>query len=232
MKRFYQNAHVAPVEQGFAVLLDNKQIKTPAQNHLVVITQALASEIAREWNTQGEKINHAAMLLTKFANSAIDGVAIKMQDVREDIVSYAHTDLLLYRADEPQALRERQARGYDPILEWLRGQGINFASTVGVMPVQQRAESLEALRQSLKKYDAFSLAALSSITALTGSACLALAVAEDFLSPEAVWDAAHIDEDFQIEKWGRDEEATLRRANRWKEMDAACRMLALAREPA
>lgn len=233
MHKFYASATTSPIASGgFGIFLDGKPLKTPLRSDFIVPSGALADVVAEEWNRQGEKINSASMLLTKFVNSTIDGVAKKMNDVRGDISSYAKTDLLFYRAAQPQALRERQERAWGPILAWLQRQGIAFKVTQGLMPVDQPQASLAALDKILEKFDAFALAAVASITTLTGSACLAFAVAEDLLEPEAAWDAAHIDEDFQVEQWGRDDEATARRAEKWKEMEAAARLLALVKEPA
>jgi chaperone required for assembly of F1-ATPase len=232
MKRFYSAAAIGERSEGYAVLLDYKPLQTPLHSEFIVPYRGLAEAVAEEWNAQGERINPASMWLTKFVNSTIDGVAKRMDDVKRDILNYAQTDLLFYRAEAPDELYERQVRAYDPILEWLRGRGIAFKATRGVMPLKQQPESLEAFHRALSAYEPFTLAAIASITALTGSACLGLAVAEDYLSAEAAWDAAHIDEDFQIEQWGRDDEATARRALKWKEMEAAARLLALVKEPA
>jgi chaperone required for assembly of F1-ATPase len=232
VKRFYQQAIAKSCGRDFSILLDGKPLKTPLQDDFVVPNAELAEAIAAEWAAQPEKINPASMLLTKFVNSTIDGIAKKMDDVRRDILSYAQTDLLFYRALEPQALQARQARAWDPILDWLKARNIDFNATKGVMPLKQPEKSLAALHEALMPFEPFTLAAIASITALTGSACLAYAVAEDYLSAEAAWDAAHIDEDFQIEQWGRDDEATARRAGRLKEMEAAARLLALVKEPA
>lgn len=232
MKRFYKEAAITSHEDNYGIALDGKPLKTPLLSDFVVPYHELAEAIAAEWNAQAEKINPALMLLTKFVNSTIDGVARKMDDVRRDILSYAQTDLLFYRAAEPQALQERQARAWDPILHWLRARGVDFNATKGMMPVKQPEQSLAAFHEALMPFEPFTLAAIASITALTGSACLAYAVAGDYLSAEAAWDAAHIDEDFQIEQWGRDDEATARRALKWKEMEAAARLLALVKEPA
>ncbi len=230
MKKFYQRADIESIENGYIVCLDGRPLKTPARNDFTVPYCALAEAIAAEWNAQGEKIVPSTMLLTGFVNSIIDGVAKKMEDVRHDILSYAKTDLLFYRAGEPEALRERQSRAYDPILAWLRQSGIDFHATQGLMPIAQSDASLDALHKKIETYDPYTLAALASMTSLTGSACLGLAVIEGYLAAEAAWDAAYIDEDFQNERWGKDEEAMARRAARWKEMEAAARLLALVKE--
>jgi chaperone required for assembly of F1-ATPase len=232
MKKFYVEAGIHKVSEGFAVLLDKRPLKTPLGVDFAIPYSALAEAVAEEWNAQGDKINPSSMLLTKFVNSTIDGVAKKMDDVRRDILSFAKTDLLFYRAESPKSLQERQARAYDPILTWLKSRGIDFHVTKGVMPIKQPESSLSAFYDLLKPFNPFALAAITSMTTLTGSACLGLSVAEGYLSVEAAWDAAHIDEDWTIEQWGRDDEATLKRAEKWKEMEGAARLLALVKEPA
>lgn len=227
MKRFFTTASTASVETGFSVLLDGKPVKTPAQYALIVPSRSLAEAIAAEWNAQREKIEPATMLLMKFANTVIDGVAGKMDKVRDSIASYTGTDLLFYLAEGPDDLVARQNRAWQPVLAWLRKQGMDFKTTQGVIHIPQAQTSLAALAEKIKTYDPFTLAALSSMTTLTGSACLSLAVIEDFLSVEAAWDAAHLDEDWQIEQWGPDDEITTKRSEKWKEMEAAARMLAL-----
>ena len=63
------------------------------------------------------------------------------------------------------------------------------------------------------------------VTTLTGSALIALALAEQELDVEAAWTAAHVDEDWNMEQWGRDEIALERRAARRAEFDAAALVL-------
>jgi chaperone required for assembly of F1-ATPase len=163
------------------------------------------------------------MPLTRLLNSAIDGVSRTMDETRAEILKYAGSDLLCYRAEEPEALAERQRLAFDPILAWAAETlGARFRLGAGVMHVEQPPESIEAVRRALEDFDdPVALAALSAMTTLTGSALLALAIARGFLSPEVAWQAAHVDEDFQAERWGADSEAMARREARWREMEAA-----------
>jgi len=163
------------------------------------------------------------MPLTRLLNSAIDGVALTMAETRADILGYAGSDLLCYRAEEPEALAERQRLAFDPVLAWAaESLGARFHLTAGLMHVAQPDAALAEIAAALDAYDdPVALAALSAMTTLTGSALLGLAVARGFLSAEAAWRAAHVDEDFQAERWGADSEAMARREARRREFEAA-----------
>jgi chaperone required for assembly of F1-ATPase len=229
-RRFYKEAGVAERDGGYALTLDGRMARTPGKALIEVPSRALADGLAAEWNGQGERIDPAAMPLTRIVNSTIDGVAKEAHAVADEIVRYAGSDLLCYRAETPETLVARQVEAWDPILGWLAselGSPLNHAE--GIRYTEQPPESLAAIRAEVEKYDPFRLAALHVITTLTGSAVLALAVARGRLEPEAAWSAGHLDEDFQIEKWGNDEIAQLRRAARWRDMDAAARILAWMR---
>jgi chaperone required for assembly of F1-ATPase len=233
-KRFYAAATIAPPDAGSAdgwrVLLDGKAMRTPAKSLLTLPARALAEAIAAEWEAQGEHVDPATMPLTRLANSAIDGVRGREAAVREDIVSYAGSDLVCYRAPEPEALARQQAEQWDPILAWSRETlGATFVVAEGIMPVVQPDAAKAAVARALVGYDAFALAALHVMTTLTGSALLALAHALGRLGLEQGWEAAHIDEDWQISTWGEDELAQARRERRRLDMQAASRMLELLR---
>jgi chaperone required for assembly of F1-ATPase len=188
-------------------------------------------EVAAEWERQSDTIDPTDMPLTRLLNSAIDGVAHTMAETRADILSYAGSDLLCYRAEEPDTLVARQAHAFDPVLRWAaESLGARFNVTTGVMHVAQPPEALAAIGAALDAYDdPVALAALSVMTTLTGSALLALAVARGLLSPENAWRAAHVDEDFQAERWGADAEAMARREARRREFEAAAIVVALMR---
>jgi len=213
---------------GYRVLLDGKPVRTPAKALLALPTRALAEAVAGEWEAQQELIDPAAMPLTRLANSAIDGVREREAEVRADMVRYAGSDLLCYRATEPEELVRRQAELWDPVLAWGReALGARLEVAKGLMPVTQPEAAQRAVGRALDGEDAFALAALHVMTTLTGSALLALAHAQGRLTVEQAWAAAHVDEDWQIGTWGRDAEAAARRQRRWSEMQAASRMLAL-----
>ena len=230
-KRFYATAGAEARDSGFALTLDGRAARTPGKRPLAFPTQALAEAVAREWAAQGELIDPRTMPLTRLVNSAIDGVASTMEATRADMAGYAGTDLLCYRAASPEALAALQAAAHDPVLDWAHeALGARFVVTQSVMHVRQPDSTLAVVRAALEAVeDPFALAALHVQTTLTGSVILALAVAHGRLNPDEAWRAAHVDEDFQISQWGEDDEAMIRRAARWLEMQAAAQMLLLAR---
>jgi chaperone required for assembly of F1-ATPase len=227
-KRFYKDVSVKDEGGGAALLLDGKAVRTPGKAKLVLPTRALAGAVAEEWRAQGEHIDPVTMPLTKLANSAIDGVAGREPDVIGDIVRHAASDLLCYRAHAPQGLAETQAEHWDQVLAWAKDAlGAPLVLSQGVVHVAQPKASLDRLEGAIRGRDPFTLAALHVMTALTGSALLALAVALGQMTPEQAWQAAHVDEDWQISQWGEDAEAADRRQNRWRDFAAAARLLKL-----
>ena len=227
-KRFYKDVSVVKAENGYSIQLDGRPVRTPKKLPLIVPTRPLADAIAEEWVAQTERIDPAMMPLSKLAITAIDGVTGSMDEVAADIVRFAGSDLLCYRAEAPAALAEAQALAWDPILRWVEAEtGARFLLAEGVMPVTQGREALSRFGDLVAPFDAYALTALHVMTTLTGSAFLALAAAKGRLSAEEAWSAAHIDEDWQIARWGVDVEAADRRARRHAEMLAASRFLGL-----
>lgn len=233
MKRFYKTVSVAAAsgdsgEEEHRILLDGRPMRTPAKAVLAVPSRALAEAIAAEWDAQREEIDPASMPLTRLVNSTLDGVHGRECDVRAEIAKYAGSDLVCYRAGEPEGLVRRQAEMWDPVLAWCReALGADFRIAEGLMPAAQPEAARTAIARELATRDAFGLAALHVMTTLTGSALLALAHAKGRLTADAAWAAAHVDEDWQIARWGEDAEAAARRQRRWAEMQAASRLLAL-----
>jgi chaperone required for assembly of F1-ATPase len=229
-KRFYERAHVAETDGGGAqILLDGKPVKTPARNALAAPTRALADAIAAEWDAQKDVVDPASMPLTRLANSAIDAVSNAAVPVADEVAEYLGTDLLCYRADAPAGLIDKQSVAWDPVLAWAREQfGARFALAQGVVHVPQPREAIAAVRAAIPG-DPWRLAAVSSITTLTGSALLALALAHDALDARTAWAAAHVDEDWQVSQWGKDDLALERRAFREAEFRAAVTVLTLAK---
>lgn len=231
-KRFYAGVSVkeASPGPGYAILLDGRPVRTPKKLPLVVPTRPLAEAIAAEWEAQKERIDPGTMPLSKLAITAIDGVASNMADVAADVVKFAGSDLLCYRAEAPAPLADLQAKAWDPVLRWADDEiGARFHTAKGVMPVPQKPETSDRVAAAVAPFSALELAALHVMTTLTGSALLALAHAKGRLSAAEAWAAAHVDEDWQISQWGVDAEAAERRARRWTEMQAASHFLELLR---
>jgi chaperone required for assembly of F1-ATPase len=226
-RRFYETAGFAPAEGGFVLTLDSRPARTPGRHPLVVPTEALAGELAAEWAAQGERIDPAAMPLTRIVNVAIDRVAGEMAAVRADIVQYAGSDLICYRAEGPQSLIDRQNEAWSPVIAWVREElGVRLVLAEGIVHVAQEPGALIEVDRAIAPLDALGLAALHTATTLTGSAIIALALQRGRLTAEEAWAAAHVDEDWQMEQWGRDEGALAHRATRWREMNAAAVVLA------
>ena len=231
-KRFYKTAEPRSLEPvaGYTVVLDGRPVKTPKKRALAVPHSAFAAAIAAECARQDKLIDPATMPLTRIANTAVDAVADMMPEVAADIVAFAGSDLLCYRSEGPEVLQAREAASWDPVLDWARTDlGARFVLAQGIVPVEQPQASLERIAAALQPFDAFQLSGLHIITTLTGSALLALAHARGVLTREAVWAAAHVDEDWQIEQWGPDHEAEARRATRWTEFEAASNVLAFTK---
>jgi chaperone required for assembly of F1-ATPase len=233
-KRFYTTATADTDSDGrHRVLLDGRQVRTPKKGVLTLPTRALAEAVAAEWQAQTGVIDPARMPLTRFADTALDGVVGQEAEVAADIAKYCDTDLLYYRAERPEGLTHRQAELWDPILAWASDTlGVRFQIQTGIMPVAQSPGIRTALEPDVAKLDAFALTALHVMTTLMGSALLALAVRAGRLDVSAAWAAAHVDEDWQIAEWGEDDEATERRRRRYVEMVAAGRFLELTTAPA
>ena len=225
-KRFYEAVTVTQVAGGFGIALDRRPLRTPARAPLMLPSRALAEAVAEEWAAQGKHIVPASMVLTKLANTALDRVTGREAAVADEILAYAGCDLLCYRAEGPERLAARQVAAWDPLLAWAaQDLGSRFACVAGLVHQPQPAGALEALGRELECQGPFRLAALHTITTLTGSAILALALREAAVSPDAAWTAAHVDEDWQIDQWGADAQAQSRRGARRREFDGAVRLL-------
>jgi len=223
-KRFYERAYAGDAEP-FAILLDGRPIKTPAGNALALPSRALAEALAAEWAAQRERIDPAVMPLTRLANAIIDGVVPAPAPVAAEVAKYLGSDLVFYRADTPEGLVAKQAEHWDPLLDFARDAlGARFVLGEGVVYVPQPEHAVTAARAAIPS-DPWRLGAVNVITTLTGSALIALAVEQGRLPVEAAWAAAHVDEDWNMSLWGRDEIALDRRAKRFAEMQAAATVL-------
>lgn len=214
-KRFWKLAEVAPVAGGFAVLLDGRPLRTPARRPAEVPTRALADAIAAEWQAQPEVIDPLAMPHTRTTNSAIDTVAENRVHVIDTIAAYGDTDLLCYRARHPEGLVARQAEIWDPLLDWAEAAiSARLEVREGVMHRPQPAAALAALRAAVAAAGPFQLAALHEFVALSGSLVIGLRAAAGDADHEALWAASRLDEIWQSDLWGIDDEAEAQAALR------------------
>lgn len=231
-KRFYKSVEVVEKDGGFAVALDGRVAKTTGRLPLSVPSHAIALMLAREFVAQGERIDPVTMPVLRIVNPALDGVAGMMDAVRADIGKYARSDLLCYRAGEPEGLVARQNAAWNPVLALLEAcTGARLALAEGVMHVAQPEAAMAAYDAALQDAtrDPLTLAATHVMTSISGSAVLALAVAAGWLSPDAAWAAAHVDEDWTNANWGEDAEAMARRAARHVDFEAAAAISAAMR---
>ncbi len=225
-RRFYKEVAIVDDPAGHAIVLDGRPVKTPARRALALPRRVLAETAAEEWRAQADMIDPAAMPMTRLANTIIDGVAAARDDIEREITKYLGSDLVCYRATTPAGLVARQAQHWNPVLAWARDAlGAQFALAEGVTHVAQPAAAVKAAAARIP-HDPWRLGAVHAIMTLTGSALIALAVAEGALGRDAAWSAAHVDEDWNMELWGRDEIALARRAYRFTEMSAAAQVLA------
>jgi len=230
-KRFYKEATVEKTAGHFAVLLDGRSAKTPARNALALPNAPLAAVVAAEWNAIEGNIDPVQLPLTRLANLAIDAIANAPQPVIDEIVQYASSDLVFYRADNPPGLVTLQNERWNPILDWAAAKlNARFLLSEGIVHVRQSDEALTAVREATDKLSKpFALGAAASATNIGGSALIALALADGAVSGDEAWNAAHVDEQWNISQWGEDAEAQRRFAARHAEFTAAAKMLALLR---
>lgn len=228
LKRFYKEAMVLPHEGAFGLMLDGREARTPARTSLSLPTAEAAALLAAEWTAQGEIIEPSTMPVTRLVNSVIDGVAHTMDAVTAEITRYGSSDLLCYRAEAPAELVGLQAEAWDPVLAWAReAWQARLYLGEGVMHVAQPSHAVAAIGRAIAAGIGqgpgapFRLGALHVMTTLTGSALLGLAVLHDRITVDDAWSKAHVDEDFQIARWGEDAEAAVRRDRRGNDMRAA-----------
>ncbi len=222
-KRFYREVDVARMEAGFVVTLDGKPTRTPGRKLPVVVpAQSIAQAMATEWAAQDKYVDPTTMPMVRLINSAVESGEEQAPAFRAEIGKFAGNDLLLYRADAPEELVADQEHHWDGALVKLaRHFDVAFQPTIGIIHQPQPASTLERLDAALEGQGLLSLTALVSITGITGSGLLAIALLHQLLNPDQVWTAAHVDEDHQIRLWGEDEEAMIRRAKRRVEFDTA-----------
>jgi len=228
MKRVYREVRVAPSGADWSILLDARTLHTPARKELLLPRRGLADAIAAEWDAQTEKIVPATMPLMQLAATAIDRAALQRGQVIEEIVGYAQTDLVCYRAERPPELVARQSAAWQPLLDWVT---LRFDAplhvTTGIVPKAQAPAAVAAIRGAVQSFDAFGLTALHSATTACGSVVIGLALAERHVNADEAWKVSQVDESFQIEQWGEDAEAAVRRAALKQDIEAAARFMEL-----
>ena len=228
MRRFWKVAEVVETDRGFGVVLDGRANKTPARAELVVSTRALAEAIAAEWNACGETVDPRAMPMTGLANAAIDRVAPDKASFAAGLARYGESDLICYRSEGPDALVARQAESWDALLAWARRRfDVDFACAFGVIHVPQPPETVRKLGHAVATLDPFQLAGLSPLVTIGGSLVAGLAVLEEMMPAEDAWEAVSLDDRWQLEQWGDDQEARTALDARRRDFLSAARFLEL-----
>lgn len=228
IKRFYKAVAIAAQDGGVAVTLDGRAIRTPAGQPLRLPAAALAEAVAAEWQAQGDTVEPDTMPLMQLAATALDRVAAHRAAIIDELLRYAASDLLCYRAEEPADLVQRQQRVWQPLLDWAAERhGVVLCVTGGIMPVAQPEAALAALRRAMAPLDDWRLTALQAMTAATGSLLLGLALLDGRLDADHGFAAAQLDELYQAELWGDDLEAESRRSRLHADIAAAVRLVSL-----
>ena len=227
MKRFWKDVTIT-AERGIA--LDGRPVRTPGRLALVLPTDVLADAVAGEWRAVEGEIDPRRMPLTGLANTAIERVAPDAATFAAGLAAWAESDMLCYRAESPEPLIERQTAAWDPLLAWARTRyDVHFVVTAGIMHQPQPPATLARLGEAVAARSAFELAPLAPIVTITGTLVGALALIEGATDAARLWTAAHIDEDWQAELWGRDPLALAAYEERQRDFNAAVRFLTLLR---
>lgn len=227
-KRFYKAVSTDLQEGRHVLLLDGRPARTRLRHMLAASTPQAAALLADEWAAQAERIDPASMPVTRILHAAIDHVTEAAEAVAADIVKYARSDLVCYRAGDPEKLVALESRHWDPVIAHMRDRhGARFRLAEGIGFVEQPGEAIAALAAALEPFHApEKLAAFHVLTTISGSALIALAVAEGAVTPEAGFAAGEADADFEIALWGADEEAAGFRRARERDFLAAATLLA------
>lgn len=212
-KRFYSSVAVTRLDDGtFGVVLDGRTLKTPGKKTLILPNEAIAEQVAEEWDGVKDEIDPSVMPVTRLANVTCESLPERRDDLIREIRNYAGTDLLSYRAPDPQEYVERQADAWDPWTKWAAKRGITLKTTDALMAIDQPEDSLNAVARAASKKDDLSLTLMAHLTAVYGSAVLALAVIEDAIDPGEAFDLSRLDESYRAEIWGLDEDDAAQRA--------------------
>lgn len=224
-KRFYKDVSIASDGNKFLIHLDGRALKTPGKQTLCVTDQNVAHIIAAEWDAQGDQIKPENMPVTRLVNVAIELTPTNRPKLIEETKSYAGTDLLCYRAREPESLVKRQNFLWDPVLDWARDLGINLTSTNSVIAIEQDPKSLQAVGDYAETLNDVHLTLLVHLTAVFGSAILAMAVMQKHLTGSQAFELSRLDNLWQIEHWGEDDEARDNAKNLAAEVKALCKII-------
>jgi chaperone required for assembly of F1-ATPase len=232
MKRRYTSVSIQPRGDAYGIALDGMPLKTPVGAELIVPTLALAEAIAEEWQAQAAQSDRLHLPMTRLVATCIDRVAPRPHAMVAELLRFGESDLLCYRAEGPPDLVLRQEIAWRPLLDWLaEASGVELVVTAGIMPKPQAPDAIARLRQFLQRHDAEALTALAVATPAAGSLVIALALVAGRLTPDQAFAVSQLDETFQIEHWGQDEEAAVRRAGLAADLASVVQFLAALGRP-
>jgi chaperone required for assembly of F1-ATPase len=227
MKRLYRQVEVAGEGDRHHVLLDGRPVCTPAKRVLTLSTSALAAVIAAEWRDQGDIIQAATMPLTRLASTAQERLPGLRAAAIKELIGYADTDLLCYRAAAPLDLVERQGETWQPLLDWgATTHGARLVVTTSILPVSQPQTAVSRLQAAVEALDDWPLVGLHAATTALGSVVLGLALVDGRIDAGQALGASLLDELFEIERWGQDAETERRHAALRRDVEAAATFLA------
>jgi len=229
IKRTWEIVAVQRSEVGFSVTLDDQPIITPAKNTLLLPSSSLANRVANEWKEQNNEIIPAEMPFTRLSNSAIDKVSSQFKEVADILSEFGETDLFYYRASSPAELVEKQKIAWDPFLDWVNtSMNVRINVSSGVMFIDQDDDEMVKLKAPIYNMTPFQLAGFHEIVTISGSLIGAYAFVEKAFTADQVWSASRIDEEWQIEQWGSDEEATATSGKKYHDFKIGCEFFQLS----
>ena len=230
MKRFYEDISVLKQDKMYVVMLDGKTIKTPQKNLCLLSTRVMADAVAKEWEDQDKNIDPASMPMTKMINTAIDRVKVRRNEIITELVNFSCSDQICYRADNPQELVDLQNKIWNPLLRRLKKvHNIELKFTVGIVFQEQDPKQLMKIKKLIEGIEDFALMAFYGMVTVCGSITIGLNLFEGYISTDEAWKAGHLDENFQVSKWGNDQDADDRRANLKDELENSVRFHSLCK---
>lgn len=228
MKRFYKEVSVGERDNLFTVLLDGKAIKTPEKSQCLMPTKIMAEAVAKEWDAQEKEVKPDSMPLTKLMNTAIDRVGKRRSDLIDELIGFAGSDQICYRADHPSDLVELQNNLWNPLLKRIEElHGIKLKLTTGIVFIDQDEQDLIKIRTLIERIESYALTAFYGMATVAGSITIGINLFEGHINSEQAWEAGHLDENFQVSQWGSDYEAEDRRQNLRAELENATYFLTL-----
>lgn len=207
-KRFYKNVEVREDGRNFKIFCDDRSLKNAGKGDFVVPTRELAEEIAKEWDAQADEIKMESMPITNFVGAVLALDSERRAKLKADMLSFVSTDVLCYRASYPESLVKRQAKEWNPVLDWLETAfGIRLVVVAGVLPSSQPRVVEDKIKAEIDKFDDFQLLGFCKIASVCTSISLGLAVLKKFVEADKAFELSRLEENYQNEQWGTDMEA-------------------------